>query len=497
MNILIPMAGGDSFFPREDFHFPKPLIEIAGVPLIERVVANLTASLTGRPIFVARAEDCRQFSIDQIIRLLCGDDTEVLALDNPTRGAACSALMAVDHIDTDEPLIVSNGDQLIEADLGSIVADFEHRGLDAGVITFASVHPRWSYVCTGETGLVTEAAEKRVISRNAIAGFYYFRHGRDFVAAVKRMILLGDEVDGHYYIAPALNQMILQGRRVGHCPIPPSAYRSLYSPQKMREFEALLQEERRTGETAGKNPSVTVAIPMAGAGSRFAKVGYDKPKPFIDVQSRPMIGHVLDNLDVPKARYVLIAQQDHLDAERALADTLRREYNVSFVPISGLTEGAACTVLRARALIADDAPLLIANSDQLVDFDAGDFIRDCRQRGLDGSILAFRDEARDPKWSFARLDRNGLVAEVREKEPVSDLATAGIYLFMRGRTFLDAAIDMIARNERVNGEFYVGPVYNDAIAAGARIGLYEVPAGAMHGLGTPEDLDLYLEHVAG
>src|SRR3546814_764108 len=154
-----------------------------------------------------------------------------------------------------------------------------------------------------------------------------------------------------------------------------------------------------------------------------------------------------------------------------------------------MTEGTACTLLHARNEVAENAPLMIANCDQIVDFDCADFVTDCFSRDLDGSILVFREPDRNPKWSYARPDDRGIVVEVAEKRPISDLATVGIYLFRNARLFIDSAIDMISRNDRVNNEFYTCPVYNYAIRAGARIGIYEIPRTAMHGLGTPEDLE--------
>jgi dTDP-glucose pyrophosphorylase len=130
-----------------------------------------------------------------------------------------------------------------------------------------------------------------------------------------------------------------------------------------------------------------------------------------------------------------------------------------------------------------------------VDFDLRRFVADCRDRRLDGSILVFRDPERNPKWSFARLGSDGLVAEVAEKRPISELATVGIYLFSTGGLFLRSVIDMIALNDRVNNEFYTCPSYNHAIRGGVRIGVFEVPAATMHGLGTPEDLDRYLSRL--
>ena len=232
---------------------------------------------------------------------------------------------------------------------------------------------------------------------------------------------------------------------------------------------------------------------MAGQGSRFAKAGYEKPKPFIDVDGKPMIVRVLENLAYPDARYILIARKEHIDKEAELVKQIEKEFNTIFIPIDKLTEGTACTVLYARKYINNDEPLLIANSDQIVDLDIADFIDDCKDRNLDGSILTFIDEHKDPKWSFAKLDENNLVTEVKEKVVISEFATVGIYLYSKGKEFVDASIDMIIENDRVNNEFYTCPTYNYSIKEGLNIGIYNIEFEQMHGIGTPEDLNTYLK----
>jgi len=237
---------------------------------------------------------------------------------------------------------------------------------------------------------------------------------------------------------------------------------------------------------------VNIVIPMAGQGSRFSKAGYEKPKPFIDVDGKPMIVRVLENLAYPDARYILIARKEHMEKEAELVKQIEKEFNAIFIPIDKLTEGTACTVLYARKYINNDEPLLIANSDQIVDMSIADFIDDCSNRKLDGSILTFIDEYKDPKWSFAKLDENNFVTEVKEKVVISEFATVGIYLYSKGKEFVDASIDMIIENDRVNNEFYTCPTYNYAIKDGSRIGIYNIEFERMHGIGTPEDLNLYL-----
>lgn len=231
---------------------------------------------------------------------------------------------------------------------------------------------------------------------------------------------------------------------------------------------------------------------MAGLGSRFSKAGFKKPKPFIDVAGKPMICRVLDNLLIENAKFYLIAQKEHILIEQNLVSQIENDYNAKFIPIDGLTEGTACTVLFARQFINNNNPLLIANSDQVVDIKIEDFINDCSQRKLDGSILCFEDPERNPKWSFARLNEKNLVVEVQEKKPISKYATVGIYYFSRGNYFVNNSIDMIINNDRVNNEFYTCPVYNYMLKNQKKIGIFKIELNQMHGLGTPDDLKNYL-----
>jgi len=240
---------------------------------------------------------------------------------------------------------------------------------------------------------------------------------------------------------------------------------------------------------------VNVLIPMAGQGSRFIKAGIGTPKPFIEILGKPMIIRVLENLRGDNTRFILIARQEHMESEKETVRMIKENYNVTFIPINQVTEGAACTALFARDFINNNEPLVIANSDQIVDMDFQAFVEDCLDRALDGSIMTFKDPYKDTRWSFASVDAQGFVKEVREKVAISDMATVGIYMFRKGSFYVDAAVDMIIRNDRVNNEFYVCPVYNYAIKNGNEIGIYDIKFEQMHGVGTPEDLEQYIHSI--
>ena len=498
MNILIPIAGEDRFFKPEEYFFPKPLVEIAGTPMIELCMRSLVRQFPAAHfIFVVQNEHCTKYSLDGMLRILTNDRCTIVRLNQATKGALCSALLAIDDIPPDEPLAIANGDQIIDADLGALVGRIEAQGNDAAVVTFESLHPRWSFVNVDQDGFVCEAAEKRVISRNAIAGFYYYRTGKLFLDAALRTLEYEAGVDGVYFISQTLNNLVLEGRKIACEKIAAGSYHSFYSPQKVQEYERHAQNRTllHRPETKARPAKLNVVIPMAGLGSRFAKAGYTKPKPFIDVAGRTMIERVMTNLAIDGARYILLARKDHIEAERDTVNRLRMQGNVEFLPIETMTEGTACTVLHARGLIDNETPLLIANCDQVVDFSCEAFVSDCWSRGLDGSILCFKDGKRDPKWSFAKTDASGLVTQVAEKIAISDLATVGLYLFRRGSDFVAGAIDMVSRNDRVNNEFYTCPVYNHVIRNGGRIGVHEVRFEDMHGLGVPDDLVDYIKLI--
>ena len=241
-----------------------------------------------------------------------------------------------------------------------------------------------------------------------------------------------------------------------------------------------------------KDTKLNVLIPMAGAGSRFEKAGYTFPKPLIEVKGKPMIQVVIENLNI-EANYIYIVQKAH--REKYNLDTLLKLLtpNCTVVEVDGLTEGAACTALLAKEHIDNSSPLFFANSDQFVEWDSNDFMYKMNETQADGGIVTFH--ATHPKWSFAKVDDLGLVTEVAEKNPISDTATVGFYYWKHGSDFVKYAEQMIEKDVRVNNEFYVCPVFNEAIGDGKQIRTFNVDQ--MWGLGTPEDLHYFTENYRG
>ena len=231
-----------------------------------------------------------------------------------------------------------------------------------------------------------------------------------------------------------------------------------------------------------------ILIPMAGEGSRFAKKGYQFPKPLIDVIGKPMIQRVVENLYFD-AEYIFLVRREHLEKYSGLLNTLKlvTKNKCKIVVVDSLTEGAACTALLAEQYIDNDEDLLIANSDQIVEYEKFNFLSLKNLTSANGIVFTFN--ATHPKWSFVKVE-NGFVSEVAEKDPISDTATCGIYWYRKGADFVSCAKKMISKNTRVNGEFYIAPVYNELIGEGKTLIPFYV--NKMHGIGTPEDLEVFL-----
>ena len=259
--------------------------------------------------------------------------------------------------------------------------------------------------------------------------------------------------------------------------------RSDLTEDKVNKAISLLQ----SGKSTWKDQGLNVLIPMAGLGSRFKEAGYVFPKPLVEVNGKPMIQAVVESLGV-KAKYTYIVQKEHYEKYSLsyLLNLITPDCNI--VQVDGITEGAAVTCLLAKDYIDNDSPLIMANSDLIVVWNSRQFVYDLMTKNADGGIATFKST--HPKWSYARVDGSGLVVEVAEKKPISDIATVGIYYWKHGSDFVKYAEEMISKNIRTNNEFYVCPVFNEAIADNKRVFTSDIKK--MWGVGTPEDLNNYL-----
>ena len=232
--IVLILGGGASSGDTNET--PVWLAERDGQVLVERFV-TACAGLRARLVFAVRTQDAKRFRLDNVIRL-AAPNAAIVPIGGETMGAACTALLCIEKIELDDELLILNSNELLAADYGDVAADFRARGLDAGLVVFPSLHPRYSYVQLDDDGMIVEAAEKNPISRNATAGFYWFRRGADFIAAAQAMIRKDAQVDDRFFISLVFNELVLEQRRLGVFQIDASQYLPLKSRQQMAQYEA-------------------------------------------------------------------------------------------------------------------------------------------------------------------------------------------------------------------------------------------------------------------
>lgn len=246
LNVVVPMAGKSSFFSDKEFQFPKPLIEIEGRMMIDRVIDSLKRIPDPkRFVFVINESDATQYHLDNVIKLLTDQSSIVVYQRAETKGAICSVLLGIEHINSEAELVISNADSVLECDLSQVLQSLRERNADAGTLCFESVHPQWSYVMADEKQKIIEAAEKRPISKNAIAGFYYFKRGRDFVSAAMNCIEKDVQINGRFFISHTFNELILDGKELYMVKVPNDKYHSFYSPDKVKLYERHLAQLRQ------------------------------------------------------------------------------------------------------------------------------------------------------------------------------------------------------------------------------------------------------------
>ena len=264
------------------------------------------------------------------------------------------------------------------------------------------------------------------------------------------------------------------------------------SYKELIKFIKILDGNKKTKNMIWKDKKMNVLIPMAGEGSRFAKAGYTFPKPLIEIFQKPMIQLVVENLGID-AKFIFLVRKEHNQKYNVSSLLKVISPNCEIVFVDKLTEGAACTTLLAEKHIDNKNPLIIANSDQFIEWDSSKVLYEFTNKKIDGGIIVFK--SLHPKWSYAKTDENDIVTRVAEKNVISDNATVGIYFWKKGNDYVKYAKQMIKKNIRVNNEFYVCPVFNEAIKDKKTIKIKKI--NKMWGLGTPEDLEYFYKNFKG
>jgi NDP-sugar pyrophosphorylase family protein len=235
LQIIFPLGGQATRFHERGYTFPKPLIEIGNESMIEIVLRNLAPPQPNQFTFICRKEHLGKFFLGDVLQLIA-PDCKIVSLDSNTAGALCSVLLTIDDLNPEEELLIANGDQFIDADLGPFFEACRESGVDGCILTFTAAHPRWSFVKTSVDGRVMAVTEKKPISKQATAGLYYFRRAADLLKASERMIVKGVTTAGQFFVAPVYNELILEGKNIRTHHLPEGSMHSLGTPEDLEAF---------------------------------------------------------------------------------------------------------------------------------------------------------------------------------------------------------------------------------------------------------------------
>lgn len=236
VRIVVPMAGMGRKFKEAGYAFPKPLIDIGGKTMIELVTGNIKPKENHRFVFICQREHYTMYDLHNVLKNATGNKFDVVPIMGQTKGAACTVLCGIEHINNDEELIIANSDQVIDFAMDDFLREARKKDADGMILVFESNHPRWSYARTNSKNLVLETAEKKVISNNATAGIYYFKRGSDFVKAAQSMIFKDCHHNNEFYVCPAYNELVLEGKRIYIYKIDAKKMHGLGTPEEVKEY---------------------------------------------------------------------------------------------------------------------------------------------------------------------------------------------------------------------------------------------------------------------
>lgn len=234
---------------------------------------------------------------------------------------------------------------------------------------------------------------------------------------------------------------------------------------------------------------MNILIPMAGEGTRFPRDSYKIPKPLIEIHGEPMIQRAVESLNLPGKYHFVVRKDSYYDQVCSLLHKILPDPKI--ISVEETTQGPAASCLLFKDFINNEEELVVVNCDQIMWWDSELFLSTARYYKYDGVVVTYSTTT--PKNSYARINRNGFVEEIKEKEVISDISLNGIHYWRKGKYFVQSAESMIEENDRApNGEFYVGPSYNHMVRAGLKVGIHHIPNWQHNPVGVPEDLETYL-----
>ncbi len=505
MQIVIPMSGFGERFRRAGYTVPKPLIPVDGKPIIAHVIDMFPGETDF--VFICNEDHLStpEYQMAQTLRKYAPEG-RIIAIPPHKLGPVAAVLQAKEAIDPDEPIVVNYCDFTCYWDYDDFKLFVEETDCDGCVPAYRGFHPHslgsTFYAYVRHEGLwMTDIQEKKPFTDNpmdefASSGTYYFKSGRLCIDTFEEQVDRNLDTNGEYYASMAYKVLMDKQQRSAVYDL--QHFMQWGTPADLEQylnwskvFRRLMADQKPMASQTG-----TTLIPMAGLGSRFATAGFEKPKPLIPVSGRPMVIQASQSLPQP-TQNVFVLRQDLPELDE-ICRKLRSSFLSTKIKIlDGPTEGQAITCLEGMDAIENDKPVTIGACDNAVLFDTPTFEDLMKQDGPDVLVWTVRGHpdgiARPEMFGWIDADQDGCIRGVSVKKPLADPRTdpliTGTFTFRKADDFKRAADSLVSRDHRVNGEFYVDSLIEDAIDLGLDCRIFEVDAYI--GWGTPEDLGIF------
>jgi NDP-sugar pyrophosphorylase family protein len=486
MQIIIPMSGSGDRFLRAGYSTPKPLIEVEGKPMIEHVVGLFPGEKNF--LFITNRRHMESTGMESVLRRIA-PGCRIVSIEPAKLGPVHAVLQASEFIADAEPAIVNYCDFFAKWDYEDFKRFVARTKCDGCIPAYRGFHPHslgsthYAYMRVDNDNRMLQIREKEAFTDNrmqeyASAGTYYFSSGRQVKEYFRRLVEEKVSKNGEYYASLAYNLMNSDGLVTYAYDM--EKFLQWGTPEDLEEYqwwsEAFRLKSRPQDRSLGEiSERLRVLMPMAGAGSRFSREGYSQPKPLVEVSGKPMF--IQASLDLPLCAKLVVAVQKDFASHAKKAAAAAGLKNVEFAEIGGLTDGQASTVLLCERHFDAEQPILVAPCDTGYCWGNAAFRKIASDQKTDCCVWAFEKyapSARNPgAYGWVRQGASGAVESISCKKqvsekPIGDLGVTGTFYFSRAADLFDAIRSMIAKNRRVNGEFYVDEAINEVIGSGKR-----------------------------
>lgn len=506
MHIIVPMSGIGKRFIDAGYKDPKPLIVVDGKPIIEHVCDLFPSE--DKFTFICNSKHLAQTNMKEVLKSI-KPNANVVEIPNHKLGPVYAVSLVKDLIEDDEEVIVNYCDFGTYWDYDDFLKHTRNRDADGAIPSYKGFHPHMlgntNYAFMRDKNQwMLEIKEKEPFTDNrmeeyASNGTYYFKKGSYVKKYFKELMDKDINLKGEFYVSLIYNLLIEDGLKV-----------SIYDIQHMLQwgtpgdvaeyntwskyFRDAIEEKVKP---QAKKDSITL-IPLAGRGSRFAKVGYEDPKPLIDVSGKPMIIQAANSLPNSE-KHIFVTLQEHLD-NYPLVDTLKKEYSdCKIVAIDEVTEGQAITCSLGLKDTDTNSSLLVAATDNGMIYDKEKYQKLIEDESVDAIIFTFRHHVsskNNPQmYGWVKTDDTNNATGVSVKVPISDdpyndHAIVGTFWFKKVEYFNKALENLLQKDIKVNGEYYVDSLMGELIELGLNVKVFEVEDYICWG--TPDNYETFV-----